>query len=205
MARYRGPRIKLCRALGTVIPGLTNKAALDRPYRPGQHGVRRSSKPSDYKERLMEKQKLRFHFGVLEKQFKRYVVEAVRVKGPTGANLVTLLESRLDNVVWRLGLAPTIPAARQIVVHGHILVDGKRLDRPSYRVKVGQEISVREKSRGKSFMQGNIEKALSRARPQYLDFDPAAATGKMTTQPMKADLPFDVDIQKVVEYYSQQM
>jgi small subunit ribosomal protein S4 len=153
----------------------------------------------------MEKQKLRFHFGVLEKQFKRYVVEAVRVKGPTGANLVTLLESRLDNVVWRLGLAPTIPAARQIVVHGHILVDGKRLDRPSYRVKVGQEISVREKSRGKSFMQGNIEKALSRARPQYLDFDPAAATGKMTTQPMKADLPFDVDIQKVVEYYSQQM
>ena len=115
---------KICRALGDILQGLTNKT-LEKPYRPGQHGQNRMSKPSDYKERLIEKQKLRYHFGLLEKQFQRYVSEAVRRKGPTGENLISLLESRLDNVVWRLGLAPTIPAARQYVVHGHITVDGK--------------------------------------------------------------------------------
>ena len=96
MARYRGPRVKICRALGDVLPGLTNKKTLEKPYRPGQHGQSRTSKPSDYKERLIEKQKLRYHFGLLEKQFQRYVSESVRRKGPTGENLISILESRLD-------------------------------------------------------------------------------------------------------------
>ena len=206
MARYRGPRVKICRALGmeTPIPGLTNKA-INRKYRPGQHGSRRGVKPSDFKERLMEKQKLRYHYGVLERQFKKYVTEAVRRKGPTGENLISILESRLDNVVWRLGIAPTIPAARQLVVHGHILVDGARVDRPSYQIGMNQEISIREKSAEKSFMQENLELALSRVRPRFLEMDVAKKTGKMIAVPVGGDLPFNVDTQKVVEYYSQQL
>ena len=114
MSRYRGPRLKKCRAVGTVLPGLTTVATLDRPFPPGQHGARRRGKPSDFKIRLVEKQKARWHFGLVEKQFQRYVREASRRKGPSGLNLVQLLQSRLDNIVWRLGLAATIPAARQL-------------------------------------------------------------------------------------------
>ena len=205
MARYRGPRIKICRALGTILPGITTKSSLVRPYRPGQHGTNRLGKVSDYKERLMEKQKLRFHFGVLEKQFKGYVAEASRRKGATGSNLIVLLESRLDNIVWRLGLAPTIPAARQLVVHGHILINGKRVDRPSYLTKVGMEISIRAKSKSRSFMAENLEKSTSRIRPHYLEFDPAEAKGKIIAQPTRGDLPFEIDLQKIVEFYSQQL
>ena len=179
MARYRGPRVKICRALGDILPGLTNKKTLEKPYRPGQHGQNRASKPSDYKERLIEKQKLRYHFGLLEKQFKKYISEAVRLKGPTGENLVSLLESRLDNIVWRLGLAPTIPAARQLVVHGHIMVDGE-VDRPSYQTSLNQVISIRQKSMDKApknaeinFMKANLELAAQRTRPKFLELDVA--------------------------------
>lgn len=205
MARYRGPRIKVCRALGAILPGLTTTSTLVRPYPPGQHGNRRRMRPSDFKERLREKQKLRYHFGILEKQFKRYVTEAARRKGPTGANLLSLLESRLDNVVWRLGLAPTIPAARQMVVHGHIYVNNHRVDRPSYQITVGDEVTISPKSRNKNFIQEALENSASRVRPQYLEFDPAKALGRMVTRPEAADIPFDVDTQAVVEYYSQQL
>ena len=114
-----------------------------------------------------------------------------------------MLESRLDNVVWRLGLTMTIPAARQMVVHGHILVNGKRVDRPSFSVKTGAEISVREKTRSKSFLQENMERSAAMTRPQYLEFDPAKATGTMTQTPELADLPFDCNLQAIVEFYSQ--
>ncbi|HJN73739.1 MAG TPA: 30S ribosomal protein S4 [Myxococcota bacterium] len=203
MARYRGPRLKKCRAVGTVLPGLTTATDLSRPTPPGVHGQRRRGKPSDYKTRLIEKQKLRWHFGVLEKQFRRYLREASRRKGPTGRVLVTLLESRLDNVVWRIGLAPTIPAARQMVVHGHILINGKRVDRPSFSVKAGSEISVREKSKQKPFIQENLERSMATVRPQYLEFDPAKATGTMTQAPELEDLPFECNLQAIVEFYSQ--
>lgn len=205
MARYRGARIKRCRAVGMVLPGLTTAATLDRPTVPGVHGQRRRGKPSDYKVRLIEKQKLRWHYGVLEKQFRRYVRAAAKNKGPTGRVLVSMLECRLDNVVWRLGLAPTIPAARQVVVHRHILVDGKRVDRPSYRVKPGQEISVCEKSKAKPFMTENIERAATQTRPEYLEFDPAKATGKMTQLPELENLPFDCNLQAIVEFYSKSL
>jgi len=205
MARYRGPRIKVCRALGTVLPGLTTASTLVRPYPPGAAAQRRRPRSSDYKERLQEKQKLRYHFGVLEKQFKRYVAEAARRKGPTGANLLSLLESRLDNVVWRLGLAPTIPAARQLVVHGHINVNGKRVDRPSYSISINDEVGVHTKSVSKPFIQEALAASASRVRPNYLEFDPSKATGKMVTRPEAADIPFDVNTQAVIEYYSQQL
>jgi small subunit ribosomal protein S4 len=197
--------MKVCRRLGVVLPGLTTDATLERPYPPGEHGMRRRGKVKDYQIRLAEKQKLRFHFGVMERQFKRYVTRAARLKGPTGANLISLLESRLDNVVWRIGLAPTIPAARQLVVHGHIMVDGKRVDRPSFQVTNGTEISVREKSRSKTFIQENIDRSTTQIRPAYLDFDPAKFTGKMISSPVKEDLPFEVNTQAVVEFYSQQL
>lgn len=205
MARYRGPRLARCRQVGMVLPGLTNKAALNRQTPPGQHGARRKGKQSDYKERLVEKQKLRFHYGILEKQFRRYVAEASRRKGPTGRILITMLESRLDNVIWRLGLAATIPGARQLVVHGHVLVNGKRVDRPSFQVAPGQTIGLREKSRAKQFAQDALALASTRVRPGYLELDPSTATGKMVTEPQREDLPFECDPQKIVEFYSQQL
>ena len=203
MARYRGPRLKKCRAVGTVLPGLTTAGALERPYPPGVHGQRRRGKPSDYKTRLAEKQKVRWHYGVLEKQFRRYVREASRRKGPTGRILVTLLESRLDNVVWRLGLAATIPAARQMVVHGHITVNGKRVDRPSFSVKPNQVVGVRETQKTKPWMVERLEASTGRVRPAFLEFDPAKAEGIFTTEPQLEDLPFPANMQAIVEFYSQ--
>ncbi len=205
MARYRGPRLKLCRQVGVVLPGLTNVAVLNRPFPPGQHGTRRKGKQSDYKERLVEKQKLRFHYGILEKQFRRYVAEASRRKGPTGRILITLLESRLDNVIWRLGLAATIPGARQLVVHGHITIDGVRTDRPSFSVKPGVIVAIHPKSRTKPFIAAALDSAAARIRPGYLEFDPANAAGKMVVSPEREDLPFDCNPQAIVEFYSQQL
>lgn len=205
MARYRGPRLKKCRAVGTVLPGLTTAATLDRPFPPGQHGARRRSKPSDFKVRLVEKQKARWHFGLLEKQFQRYVREASRRKGPSGLNLVQLLQSRLDNIVWRMGFAPTIPAARQLVVHGHILVDGHRVDRPSFSVAAGSEIAIREKSKSKSFVQEALERSAAMPRPSWIEFDPAKAAGKLITAPERGDLPFELNEQAIIEFYSQKL
>ena len=206
MARYRGPRLKVCRALGVDLPGLTTKIRKDhRQHPPGVHGAGRRGKPSDYKIRLQEKQKLRFHFGVVEKQFRKYMSEAARRKGPTGRNLISLLESRLDNVIWRLGFAPTIPAARQMVVHGHITLNGHKVDRPSYQVKVGMTIQVREKTLNTDFGRARLEEATHRNPPEYLERDLATASGKLIQAPTPNDLPFDVDLQQVVEYYSQML
>jgi small subunit ribosomal protein S4 len=205
MARYTGPRLKICRQLGVILPGLTSASTLERPFPPGEHGTRRRGKVSDYKLRLIEKQKLRYHYGLLERQFKRYVSNAARRKGPTGDNLIGFLESRLDNVVWRIGLAATIPAARQLVTHGHIVVDGKRVDRPSFQVRVGQTIGVKEKSKAKPFIQEALALSATRLRPIFLEFDPAKAEGKMTSPPSRDEVPFEVNTQAVIEYYSQQL
>ncbi len=205
MARYRGPRLKRCRAVGTVLPGLTTATTLDRPFPPGEHGTKRRPKPSDYKIRLIEKQKARWHYGVLEKQFQRYVKRASRMKGAAGLNLVSLLESRLDNLVWRLGLARTIPQSRQLVVHGHIMVDGHRVDRPSFHVRPGSEISIRERSRPKPFMTEILELSTSMPRPSWLEFDPAKATGKLAMAPDRVDLPFDLNENAIIEFYSQKL
>lgn len=205
MARYRGPRLKKCRAVGVVLPGLTTTAVLNRPYPPGVHGTARRSKPSDYKIRLLEKQKARFHFGVLEKQFQRYVRRASRMKGSAGLNLMLLLESRLDNVVWRLGLARTIPAARQLIVHGHIQVNGHRVDRPSFQTSAGSEITLRERSREKPFIKAVIEGSMARTRPSWLEFDPAKATGSVISAPERTDFPFELNENAIIEFYSQKL
>ncbi|MCB9674263.1 MAG: 30S ribosomal protein S4 [Alphaproteobacteria bacterium] len=205
MARYRGPRLKKCRRVGTVLPGLTTTPTLDRPFPPGEHGTKRRAKPSDYKVRLLEKQKARFHYGILEKQFQGYVKKASRMRGNAAENLILLLESRLDNLVWRMGLARTIPAARQLIVHRHVLVNGKRVDRPSYQVSAGDEISVKERSRTKGFVTEVIEQSAGLPRPSWLDFDPAKATGKLTTKPDRHDLPFDLNEAAIIEFYSQKL
>ena len=147
MSRYRGPRVKLMRALGLNLPGLSRKSIERRPYPPGAHGGDRRRKESDYGRQLKEKQKLRFNYGLGERQLRRLVIDARRSKTETGKKLLELLESRLDNVVFRGGLASTIPAARQLVNHAHVLVNGQKVDIPSFRVKVGDVITVRERSR----------------------------------------------------------
>lgn len=205
MARYRGPRLKKCRYVGTVLPGLTPVGELARPYPPGEHGTRRRPKPSDFKVRLVEKQKARFHFGILEKQFQRYVKEASRQKGPSGLNLVRLLQSRLDNIVYRMGLARTIQQARQLVVHGHIAVNGRRVDRPSFHVKAGSVIAVHERVRTRPFIQERMEENVGMVRPAWLDFDPAKAAATLVTPPERSDLPFDLNENAIIEFYSQKL
>ena len=205
MARYRGPRLKKCRAVGTVLPGLTTTATLDRPFPPGEHGIARRAKPSDFKVRLQEKQKARWHYGVMEGQFQKYVRRASRLKGPSGDNLMRLLESRLDNLVWRLGLARTIPSARQFVVHRHILVNGQRVDRPSYAVKPGDEISVAKKSLSKAFVKERLEESASISRPDWLEFDAKTGTGKLISAPEREDLPFELNEAAIIEFYSQKL
>lgn len=205
MARYRGPRLKKCRAVGTVLPGITTRGTLSRPFPPGVHGSKRQRKPTDYKIRLIEKQKARFHFGVLERQFQGYVKRAASQKGPSGANLLRLLQSRLDNIVYRMGLAVTIPAARQLVVHRHLQVNGVRVDRPSYQVKPGDIISVYERSRNKPFITNVLAATAGMSRPSWVEFDPAKFEGKLIETPDRADLPFELNEQAIVEFYSQKL
>lgn len=205
MARYRGPRLKLCRRVGVVLPGLTAKGTLARPFPPGEHGTRRAGKPSDFKIRMMEKQKARWHFGILERQFKKYVVRASQLRGPAGQNLVILLQSRIDAVVYRLGFARTIQAARQLVVHGHILINGKRVDRPSFHVEPGMEISIKDKSKNKSFVQEVLATSGTSVRPGWLEFDPAKATGKMIAVPDRSDLQIELNENAIIEFYSQKL
>jgi len=191
--------------VGEVLPGLTTVATLDRPYPPGEHGTSRRGKSSDFKVRLVEKQKARLHYGILEKQFQRYVRTASKMKGNSGLNLVQLLECRLDNLVYRLGLTATIPAARQMVVHRHVQINGKRVDRPSFQVKPGDVISVREKSKSKSYIQANLETSAGRVRPAWLEFDPAKCEGKLVDVPERTDVPFDLNEAAIIEFYSQKL
>jgi small subunit ribosomal protein S4 len=167
--------------------------------------MKRRRKPSDYKVRLLEKQKARFHFGVLEKQFQRYVKKASRLKGPSGENLILLLQSRLDNVVWRMGLGVTIPAARQLVVHGHIEVNGKRVDRPSFHVGAGDVITVRERTGAKKFVEETLGVTAGMSRPTWIEFDPAKKAGKVISAPDRGDLPFELNENAIIEFYSQKL
>src|SRR5262245_59663749 len=145
MSRYTGPRVRLMRALGVDLPGLSPKSGDRRPYPPGQHGQRRR-KETEFAKRLREKQKLRVNYGLSERQMRNLFREAGRSKLHTGTKLIELLERRIDNVVFRAGFARSIPAARQLVKHGHVQVDGKRVDIPSYRLKVGQRVSIKPAS-----------------------------------------------------------
>ncbi|MCE5273191.1 30S ribosomal protein S4 [bacterium] len=210
MARYLDANCKLCRREGTklFLKGercFTEKCAVERrAFAPGQHGrnAGRRRKTSDYNMQLREKQKVKRIYGLLEKQFRNYFVKASRKSGVTGENLLQLLETRLDNVVFRLGLAPSLKSARQLVRHSHILVNGKPVDIPSYQVVPGEEISVREKSRQLGLILSTIERRGKQELVNWLSVDYKSQTGRMLELPGRADIPIAAQEQLIVELYS---
>jgi small subunit ribosomal protein S4 len=189
------------RALGTNLPGLSRKTIDRRPYRPGQHGDVGRRKVTEFGRRLMEKQKLRFNYGLSERQLRRLFVEAKRSKHPTGQRLLELLESRLDNVVFRTGFAATIPAARQLVNHGHVTVNGRRVDIASYRVKQGDVISLREKSNNLKIVEESLG-SLSLQRPEWLEYNDKERESSVKENISSDSVPFPIDVQLVVEFYA---
>lgn len=201
MSRYTGPRLRVLRALGTDLPGLARKTPGNRPSPPGQHGSRPNRRKSEFGAQLMEKQKLRFNYGLNETQLRGLFREAERSKIPTGEKLVELLERRLDNIVFRGGLAPTIPAARQLVRHRHVLLNGRRVNIPSIRLRVGDTITLTEKGRKvQSVVDALGTPPLERA--QWLAFDDAALSLRLTHLPQGDAAPFAFEAQKVVEFYA---
>ncbi len=199
----RGPRLKKIRRLGTQLPGLTRKSADKKPQPPGAHGAKPSRRrPSEYRRRLEEKQKLRFNYGVTERQMRRYVERARAANGPTGENLLALLERRLDNVVFRLGLAPTIPAARQLIAHGHVRVGEQVVDKAGYEIDLGDVISLTPSARASAERRGSTcEPALK--LPSYLEKnvnDPCQ--GGVVALPSRSDTPFPVREAMIVEFYA---
>ncbi|AEH46856.1 MULTISPECIES: 30S ribosomal protein S4 [Parageobacillus] len=199
MARYTGPMWKISRRLGISLSG-TGKELQKRPYPPGQHGPGQRRKLSEYGLQLQEKQKLRHMYGVNERQFRKTFEEAGKMPGKHGENFMILLESRLDNLVYRLGFARTRRQARQLVTHGHILVDGNRVNIPSYRVKPGQTISVREKSRNLQVIKEALE--LNNFVPDYLTLDADKLEGTYTRLPERSELPAEINESLIVEFYS---
>ena len=204
MSRYKGPRLKRMRALGLNLPGLSRKSIERRPYPPGEHGGDRRRKESDYGRQLKEKQKLRYNYGLGERQFRRLMVEARRSKLETGKKLIELLERRLDNTVFRAGFAATIPAARQLVNHSHIRVNGRRVDVASYRVRPGDVITLRERSKKLALVKESVEQ-LSLTRPDWISWNGGELTATIEKLPDEDSVPFPIDVQLVVEYYARQL
>lgn len=202
MARYLGPTDRINRRFGVALFG-PSKALERRPYPPGMHGARGARrKHSDYSVALGEKQKLRFQYGLLEKQFRKYFKEAQRRKGITGDTLIQLLETRLDNIVYRLGMGNTRRAARQFVNHGHVLVNGKRVDIPSYCCKPGDVISVRANSSSQQLAARMIDSTQAVPLMDWLDRDADNQTGTITRLPEADEINTMVNVQLVVELYS---
>lgn len=198
MARYLGPKVKLSRRVGVPIADIPKHTTKRQLTGNGMHGFR-GRRPKDYGIRLIEKQKLRFHYHLLEKQFRRYVDKAGRQKGNTGQNLLQLLESRLDNIVRRSGFARTIWSARQVVTHGHVLVNGHKVDRPGYELKPGDIVSIREKS-GK-MVRDNMESLAGHIVPDWLAVNPKELSAVIQSTPIADQLPFDLNTNLIVEFY----
>jgi small subunit ribosomal protein S4 len=207
MARYIGPVCKLCRREGMklFLKGdrcYSEKCSFDRrPFPPGQHGQARV-KFSEYGLRLREKQKVRRIYGILERQFRKYFSMADRQKGVTGQNLLTVLERRLDNVVYRLGFAATRNEARQLVLHGHVQVNGRRVNVPSALVKVGDKVSIREKSRNIPRIKDSVTGAERRGQITWLSLDKENFTGTMTATPVREEITLPISENLIVEFYS---
>lgn len=200
MARYLGPRVRVLRALGTDLPGLTRKTPNNRTQPPGQHGAKQQRK-SEFGQQLIEKQKLRYHYGVSEVQLRTLMREAKKDKMPTGEKLIELLERRLDNIVFRAGFAPSIPCARQLVRHGHIRVNGRRVTVPAQRLRPGDVLSLGDKAKKvPALVESLNEPAI--ARPEWIAFDAAAPQAKLAHLPPGDAQPFPLEMQKVVEYYA---
>ena len=202
MARYVGPKHKLSRRIGKCVWGRPNSPALRRPFPAGQHGENIRRKMSVYGTQLLEKQKLRMYYGgIMERQMRRIFAEAKRMEGNTGSNLMQLLESRLDCVVWRLGFAPTIFAARQLVTHCHVLVNGAKVNVPSYHVKPGMAIAISEKSRKIPMVVEGAEHPPIQI-PDYLERAAKSFEGKMVALPGPESIPFQVDTNSIIGFYS---
>ncbi|MFD0051086.1 30S ribosomal protein S4 [Actinomycetes bacterium NPDC127524] len=199
MARYTGPSWKLSRRLGISLTG-TGKELEKRPYAPGQHGPNQRKKISEYGMQLQEKQKLRHMYGVNERQFRSLFDKAGKLQGKHGENFMVLLESRLDNVVYRLGLARTRRQARQLVNHGHVTVNGSRVDIPSFKVLAGHTIGVREKSRNLDIVKEAVES--TNFVPDFLSFDAEKLEGTFTRLPERSELPAEINEALIVEFYS---
>lgn len=197
---YTGPKVKLSRKLGLNLTRKAQKYTEKKPYPPGQHGkMKRRARMSDYARQLLEKQKLRFQYNVSERQMKNYFQKASRITGNTGEFLLQLLESRLDALVYRAGFAPSIYAARQLVTHGHILVDGKRVNIPSFSVRPNSVVSVKESSRKIPMILDSIR---SVQPPPYIDLVKADFTFRYLYVPPKEEIPVQVELPQVVEYYA---
>ena len=202
MARYTGPKVRKMRALETYLSGLSGKSMEQRSTRPGQHGHRVGRrKLSDFGVQLREKQKLQFNYGLREKQLSRLVKEARKSDMAAGDKLAELLERRLDNVVFRAGFTRTIPAARQLVAHGHIRVNGKRVDIASYRVDVGDVIGPKPKSKDKQMVKDAIT-SIRLARPDWLQCNYAEGHAQVLEHPTSDSLSVEVDVARVIEYYA---
>ena len=207
MARYTGPVCRLCRREGMklFLKGdrcYTGKCAIDRrAYAPGQHGQSRGKKPTEYGIQLREKQKVRRIYGVQEKQFRSYYDKANRQKGMTGENLLRLLERRLDNVVFQLGFATSRPEARQLVRHGHFTVNGRRVDIPSFLVREGDVVGVKEASKSSPRLK-EILSTLDRTPPKWMSLDTNAATGTIVALPAREDIQLPIQEHLIVEKYS---
>lgn len=198
MARYTGPNNKKARRVNFSI--LENGKDMKRPFGPGQHGQDRKRKPSNYSVQLTEKQKVRFMYGLNEKQFKRLVNESGKMKGVHGENLLILLESRLDNIVYRTGFANTRRAARQLVNHGHILVNGKKVDIPSYRVKINDVITLKETSMNHPAVIASLGSLHKRV--DYIKYDENKKQATYIRFPERRELNADINEALIVEYYS---
>lgn len=202
----RGPRLKVVRRLGTPLPGLTRKEPgepRDTGRTPSRAGSRARRKPSEYRLRLEEKQKVRVNYGLTERQMRRYLELARGMPGAAGENLLLLLERRLDSVIFRLGLAPTIPAARQLVSHRHVRVNDRRVDRPGYLVALGDVVSLSTRARARESIRESAEQGPRLRLPSHLQRDPVdACAGRVVSQPARGDVPVAVRESLIIEYYS---
>ncbi|MDD2519195.1 MAG: 30S ribosomal protein S4 [Bacilli bacterium] len=199
MSRYTGPSYRKSRRLGFSILE-TGKDIARKPYVPGQHGNKRGKKLSNYGIQLQEKQKVRFMYGVSEKQFKKTFLDAGKLKGVHGEDFLKLLESRLDNLVYRIGFASTRSAARQLVNHGHVTVNGKKVDIPSYRVQPGDVIGLKERSKELTVVKSSLE-AIS-SRMEFITYDDASMTGTFVRYPERSELNAEINEALIVEFYN---
>jgi small subunit ribosomal protein S4 len=200
LARYTGPKSKISRKYGEPIFGDT-KALEKKPHPPGQHGRGRRRKKSEYAIQLAEKQKAKYLYGILEKQFRNMFDKATRKDGITGENLLQLLEARLDNVVYRLGIAPTRRSARQLVVHKHITVNGNLVNIPSYTLKEGDMVAVRERSKSLVAISDSVSNKTAN-KYKWLEWDDKSLLGKLVTYPERESIPENINEQLIVELYS---
>ncbi|MBI1799063.1 MAG: 30S ribosomal protein S4 [Candidatus Eisenbacteria bacterium] len=208
MAVYHDAKCRLCRREGMKLflkatRCNTDKCAMERRgYAPGEHGKSRRVKETNYGQQLREKQKARRIYGILERQFRGYFAKAATSKGVTGETLLQMLESRIDNVVFRLGFAPNRASARQLVRHGHVKVNGRKVDIPSYLLNVGDEIAIRDKSRQLGVVQNSLESRKGQSAPEWLELNPESVSGRVLSIPTRASIPVPVNEQLIVELYS---